>query len=245
MLTKNEIQFLKDLQIKKSREEHGLFICEGEKLLEELLSSNWEIQTVYAVKDANPVLKSKCKNLVEISDKDLDRISALQTPNQFLAVVKQKKFTLENLNIKSEIILILDKINDPGNLGTIIRTADWFGVNQIICAINTVDLYNSKTIQSAMGSVFHTNVFYMNLPEAISHLKSENYRVLAAEMKGENAFSFKPSGKIALVMGSESHGLSPDLRSFIDQSITIPSYGKAESLNVAVATSILLASFKQ
>lgn len=244
MLTKNEILFLKDLHVKKNRDAHALFICEGEKLIREVLNTNWEIQNLYATPDANESILKQFPSYQEISHKDLERISLLQSPNQFFAVVKQKKYEFENINTSAEFILVLDKINDPGNLGTIIRTADWFGVSQIICADQSVDLYNPKTIQSAMGSVFHIPVYYGELSTCLHQLKKENYKILAGEMQGENALNIQFPNKTVLLMGSESHGISSNLRSLIDTSVTIPRFGEAESLNVAVATAVLLAHFR-
>lgn len=233
-ITKNQVKLIRSLQQKKYRKENNLFVVEGIKNIEELLKSNFEIDSLYATNDWDGVYD----NTISVSNKALNQMSSLSTADKVLALVKipeVKKTTTEGL------ILVLDNINDPGNLGTIIRTADWFGVSQIVCSENSVDCYNPKVVQSTKGSIFRTNISYTNLQ---SFLEGVNLPVYGATLNGENIRKEKLKEGVIL-MGSESHGIKDDLMKFVTNEIFIPKFGEAESLNVAIATSIILHEFKQ
>ena len=240
-LSKNEIKFIRSLQQKKNRDRESLFIVEGVKLVKELLSQNkYKIKKIYCTDKVN--LKFNFDLLpYSITTKELKQISSLKTPNQTLAVVH--KNTTDQIDLDTpNLSLMLDDIKDPGNLGTIIRTADWFGVQQIICSSESVDIYNPKVIQSTMGAIFRVNVFYKKLSTVISRFSKANFEILTADMDGENALNKAYKKKSVLIMGSESHGISEDI-SKLSQAITIPSYGKTESLNVAIASSIICSCY--
>ncbi|NNM15478.1 MAG: RNA methyltransferase, partial [Bacteroidia bacterium] len=175
--------------------------------------------------------------------KDMERISSLKTAPEVIAIVHQ--FEEKGIDGNAEIIIALDSINDPGNFGTIIRTCDWFGVTQIICSENCVELYNPKVIQASMGSVFRVNIHYASLGTELHNLKNgHSYKVLLADAKGSQAIDNSNKEKKILLMGSESHGVSEELYALADEKIAIPKYGEAESLNVAIANAILLSQLK-
>ena len=234
MITKNQIKFIKSLSLKKNRIKEQLFIAEGEKVVSELLRSDFEIKNIYATKE----WKVSNDNITQISNAELQRISNLKSPNKVLAVVQFKNHKI----IKHDgITLVLDEINDPGNLGTIIRMCDWFGVKQIICSKNTVDIFNPKVVQSAMGSAFRVQVNYTDLENYLSDIKTPIY---GAFMDGKNLKEVKLPKSAHLVMGNEANGISPKINKLITDKVAIKNIGKsAESLNVAVATSILLHVF--
>jgi TrmH family RNA methyltransferase len=234
VITKNQIKFIKSLSLKKNRIKEQLFIAEGEKIVSELLKSDFEIKNIYATKE----WKVNNDYITQISNAELQRISNLKSPNKVLAVVQFKN----NKIIKHDgITLVLDEINDPGNLGTIIRMCDWFGVKQIICSKNTVDIFNPKVVQSAMGSAFRVQVNYIDLENYLSDIKTPIYGTF---MDGKNLKEVKLPKSAHLVMGNEANGISAEINKLITDKVAIKNIGKsAESLNVAVATSILLHVF--
>ena len=234
MITKNQIKFIKSLSLKKKRIKEQLFIAEGEKVVSELLRSDFEIKNNYATKE----WEVSNDNITQISNAELQKISNLKSPNKVLAVVQFKNHKI----IKHDgITLVLDEINDPGNLGTIIRICDWFGVKQIICSKNTVDIFNPKVVQSAMGSTFRVKVNYTDLVNYLSDITTPIY---GAFMDGENLKEVKIPKSAHLVMGNEANGISAEINKLITDKVAIKNIGKsAESLNVAVATSILLHVF--
>lgn len=207
-------------------------------MVEELIQSDFEIEFVFVVK-GNRV---KGFEAIEINEKEMKSISALSTPSNFLAVAKQKKQQADLS--KSNFVLVLDNVKDPGNLGTIIRTADWFGIHAIVCSNECVDVYNPKVVQATMGSIFRANVTYVNLLEFFQ--QNNAIPVYGAMLEGENIYE-KPiqDKKAFLLMGSESFGISKELTPFITNKVMIPKFGGAESLNVAVATGILCSAYRQ
>jgi TrmH family RNA methyltransferase len=239
MITKNQIKYIRGLSLKKNRMKNQCFIVEGEKSLYELLDSSFEVVELFALKDWINENKEVPKKVQTVSFKELERISNLKSPNKVLAVVKMKK--QEVIRQKLGVILVLDDIHDPGNLGTIIRMCDWFGVKQIVCSENTVDIYNSKVVQATMGSLFRVNVLYVNL---VKYLSKVNAPIYGSYMKGENIKNTNSERNSHLVMGNEANGISPEVSKFITDRVAIKNIGgTTESLNVAVATSILLHEF--
>jgi TrmH family RNA methyltransferase len=238
MISKNRIKFIRSLHRKKERIQHRKFIIEGEKPILELLSSEFPVDTIYCSR--NYIENHPEVNAVLITDKEMESISTLKTFPGILAVCDVLQW--QNPNFQEGKYVMLDRINDPGNLGTIIRIADWYGLNGIICSSESVDLYNPKVIQASMGSIFRVPVFYEDLILLLPKI-SKTTEIIGADMQGEsiNKFRFPKNG--ILLMGSESHGISNELHQHINQKVTIPRYGKAESLNVAVATGILVNQF--
>ena len=233
MLTKNQIKLIRSLSLKKNRQKHGLFIVEGEKLVNEVLSSDWEVEGIYATKEWLG------ENATIISNNDLTRISSLKTPNKVVAVVKIKKGSLD---ITSNTVLALDGVKDPGNLGTIIRLADWFGVEDIICSDDCVDYLNPKVVQSSMGSFTRVNLHYTSLMDAFK--KYSDYKLFMTVLNGTPLSEMTNTDKKIVVMGSESKGISNKILELTSDKITIPKSksSKAESLNVSVAAAIILST---
>ena len=239
MIAKNQIKYIRGLSLKKNRIKEQCFVVEGEKCLAELLNSSFEIVELFALKDWIDENKAVFDKIHAISFKELERISNLKSPNKVLAVVKIKEQKI--IQQKSAVTLVLDDINDPGNLGTIIRMCDWFGVKQIICSENTVDIYNPKVVQATMGSLFRVNILYVNL---VKYLGTVNTLIYGACMEGKNIKNTNSERNSHLVMGNEANGISPEVSKFITDKVAIKNIGGiTESLNVAVATSILLHEF--
>ena len=235
MITKNQIKFIRGLSDKKNRRKSKCFIVEGEKCVSELLISSYNIVEIYALKDWKDTnMKSNCKINI-ISLKELKMISNLKSPNNVLAIASIKKLDFNN---NSRITLVLDSINDPGNLGSILRTCDWFGVNKIICSESTVDIFSPKVVQSSMGSLFRVDVTYTNL---INYLSKINSPIYGAYTDGEDVGVIMLNDDIHLVMGNEAHGISKKIEDYIGKKISIRNIGgNTDSLNVSIATSIIL-----
>jgi RNA methyltransferase, TrmH family len=240
MLTTAQIKHLKSLKLKKYRQNYDEFIIEGDKLITEALLGNEDMTLLIATDEwiVNNKATLPAHVAVEIAkQKELDTISSLSTAPPVMALVKQRSYTIADIEVSDNWILALDGISDPGNLGTIIRSADWFGINTIICSNNCVELYNPKVVQSTMGSIFHVKTIYTDLHAFIA---ANKHICVAATLDGQQVYGFQFDNEGILVIGSESHGISASILSLIQHRITIPSFGKAESLNAGVATSILL-----
>ena len=236
MITKSKIKYIRGLSLKKNRIKEQCFIVEGTKSLYELLDSSFEVVELFALKDWINDNKEVSEKIQTVSFKELERISNLKSPNKVLAVVKMKEQKI--IQQKSAVTLVLDDINDPGNLGTIIRMCDWFGVKQIICSENTVDIYNPKVVQATMGSLFRVNIVYTNLS---TYLTKVTTLIYGAYMDGENIKNINVERNSHLVMGNEANGISSEVSKFLTDRVAIKNIGGiTESLNVAVATSILL-----
>lgn len=241
MISKNQIKFVKSLQQKKQRDIHKCFVVESTKNVLEILQSDYEVLHLFANENwlSDYEIHSAC-TLNEVSQKEMQRISSLKSVSEVLAVVKipieQNTIDLIDVNI------VLDDIKDPGNLGTIIRVCDWFGVKTIYCSKQSVDVYNPKVIQSTMGSVSRVKVVYTDIMDLIKNA-GDNVKVYAAVMDGENVNSVDVSGNNLIVFGNESHGISKEVLSLIKENITIQKIGEAESLNVAISAAIILNKF--
>jgi RNA methyltransferase, TrmH family len=242
-LSKNEIKLIKSLQAKKARETNRLFVVEGVKLVAELLNQEkFRIESIFYTEDHGLELPKKIHSF-RVSNTGLERISGLVTPNKILAVVKFPALVMPDWSAE-DLVLILDEIKDPGNLGTILRTADWFGVKTILASPGTVDIFNPKVIQASMGAVYRVNFIQAVLEEKIDELKKNGFTVVAADLDGENLYKYTFPSKFALVAGSESHGISDKIAAACDDQLTIPRVGDTESLNVGVATGIILSAFR-
>jgi TrmH family RNA methyltransferase len=235
MLSKNELKYIQSLCHKKQRQEEGLFIVEGTKLVNELLQTHYCIRKLYALPEWAGTYTGNA-SLETITDIELQKISGLQAPNQVLAVAEQQT-PLNEPHIEQQLTLVLDGIQDPGNFGTIIRIADWFGIKQIVASVDTVELYNPKVIQSTMGSFARVNVWYKTLADFMPSVKIPVYGAL---LNGKNMHNEPPVTEGLLVIGNESKGISKELLPFISHPITIPRLGGAESLNAAVAAGIIV-----
>jgi TrmH family RNA methyltransferase len=235
MLSKNELKYIQSLCQKKQRAQEGLFLAEGPKLAMELLKSDYQVEKLYATAEwlaENPV----DVDATVVTEIELAKMSTLQTPNEVLIMCRQKKELGEPV-FKNKLSIVLDGLQDPGNMGTIIRIADWFGIYQIIASEDTVEFYNPKVIQSTMGSFIRVKCWYTNLPEILSSIELPIYGAL---LKGQSINQISSLKEGILVIGNESKGIREAVLPFITKAVTIPRIGQAESLNAAVATGILL-----
>jgi TrmH family RNA methyltransferase len=238
MVSKSQISLIKSLQQKKFRRELRLFVAEGYKSVSEFIASGYQMHTVYHTPALTAKLHklSKKVNFQDILAADLQKMSSLTTPQEVLAVIHLPEWPkLTQNSLLNRFTLALDGVQDPGNLGTIIRTADWFGIHNIICSEDTVDAYNPKVVQATMGSLARVNLHYTDLAILISQL---NLPVLGAMLNGDNIYTADFGTQGLVVMGNEGNGLRPEIQKLITQSITIPRNGEAESLNVAIATAL-------
>lgn len=238
MVSKNQIKFITSLQQKKYRIANKLFFAEGVKGIQELLDSDFELDNLYTTQnDFDEVSKEK-KTI--ISENDLKKITALATPNSCLAVFKMPT---EKPVLETGLIVALDSIRDPGNLGTILRLCDWFGIQQVLCSKETVDVYNPKVVQATMGSVARVNINYIDLN---TFLATTKLPIFGTFMDGSNIYKSELPKQGIIIMGNEANGISTELEKLVTSRLTIPRFGnlqKTESLNVATATAIVLSEF--
>ncbi|WP_316815803.1 RNA methyltransferase [Pedobacter nyackensis] len=245
MVSKSQISFIKSLHQKKYRKENGIFIIEGIKSIEEFIQSNYQVHSIYYLAQYQSLLTALPTNikLFEINNAELDKISTLQTPQGILALVHLPKPTVLNTaTLKNAFTLVLDGVQDPGNMGTIIRTADWFGFNQIICSHNCVEVYNPKTVQATMGSLSRINIFYEELPLV---LKDINLPIFGAVLDGKSMYKTDWGKEGLVILGNEGQGITPEVIKLITNPVTIPRTGSAESLNVAISAAILCADISR
>ncbi|RZK16448.1 MAG: RNA methyltransferase [Pedobacter sp.] len=238
MLSKSQISFIKSLHQKKYRKEHGLFLVEGIKSIIEFIQSNYKIHSIfYNSGQFNLLPKLPANiNLFEVNNAELGKISTLQTPQGFLALVHiPKKEIIDQLTLKNKFTLVLDGVQDPGNFGTIIRTADWFGFKQIICSEDTVEAFNPKTVQATMGSLARVNIYYEDLP---SFLSLHKLPIFGALLDGESIYKTNWGNEGLVILGNEGKGISAEIIKKVNHPVTIPKFGEAESLNVAVSAAI-------
>lgn len=234
MVTKNQIKLIKSLHQKKFRKEAGAFIVEGSKPVEELLSSSFEVMEIYAQGE----LLAQFPGAIEASKADMERMTALKTPPGVLAMVRTPSWSYSE---EKGAIIALDGVSDPGNLGTLIRTADWFGITQLVCSEDTVDEFNPKTVQASMGSLFRVRLFRCNLPLWLSE---QGLKVYGLDMAGESLYGHQQE-RAVYVLGKESTGLSDAVRAELTNTINIPGKGMAESLNVGIAGALLMSELSR
>lgn len=249
MISKNQIKYIRSLQQKKYRRLHQEFIAEGPKIVFELIQSDYRIKSIYGTEqfkeEYNNLFEKKSVHIETISEKELKQISTLSTPNQVLSVSEIPDLQFDPSNI-DELVLALENLQDPGNLGAIIRSADWFGINTIICSEDTVDLYNPKVIQATMGSFLRIKVHYVNLEEVLEKLPEE-IPVFGTVLNGENIYQAKLDDTGIILIGNESKGISNHLMKSIDKKISIPRQSDSwtESLNASIAASLVMAEFRR
>ncbi|MBT8272261.1 MAG: RNA methyltransferase [Bacteroidia bacterium] len=239
MLSKSQIKLITSLKQKKYRSQHQLFVAEGIKTVSELLNSSYQLHRLYTITNEFDVSDDL---VTYISSDELRKISFLKSPNTALAVFEMKK--PEPID-PSQLIVALDDVSDPGNLGTIIRLCDWFGVRDLICSINTVDCFNPKVVQASMGSLSRVNLSYTDLKAFLSAMDATKF---GAFMNSESIYEMNLPSSGILVLGNEANGISDEIAQLINQKISIPRFGQlqeTESLNVANAAAILLSEFKR
>jgi len=247
MISKNKIKFIRSLEKKKFRNESACFLAEGNKLVADILPF-FECECLITKASWLATQGNiSVKELIVVEEKDIEKASLLKTPQDVLAVFRQPQYNLDNETLKNELSLVLDGIQDPGNLGTIIRLADWFGINRLICSPDTADVFNPKTVQASMGAIARVRVFYTSLPDWLDQMK--NLPVYGAFLEGSNIYTETLSSSGLIVMGNEGNGISPAVEKRITQKLYIPNYPpeaeSTESLNVAVATAIVCSEFRR
>lgn len=246
MLSLNKIKYVQSLHSKKNRQKYDIFVAEGEKIAEEILNNpNIEVENIFGTSkwiEKNDFLLKKFDNLlIEVSEQELKKISLLTTPNQVLILAKTPQFEVVKSIIHKDLVLYLDGIQDPGNMGTILRIADWFGIKYVFCSDTCVEVYNPKVIQATMGAFLRVHTKEINIDEILD----DTIPVYGALLEGNDIFKEKLEKKGIIIIGNEGRGISPHLQSKITNPIFIPAYGQgAESLNAGVATGIICALFR-
>lgn len=243
-MTKNDIKFIQSLKQTKFRKENKMFVVEGNKLVSELLASNFNVENILITEswmEKFPEMASSLKYYEIVNAKQMEQMSSMVTPPGIIATAHTPSYNINPENAANEIILALDGINDPGNLGTMIRTADWFGINKIVCSNDCADAWQAKTIQSTMGSIFRIQIMETDLREFLSNINAPIYGAL---MEGENIFTKKIEKKNGvIIIGSESHGIRKDVLPLVTSPIHIPrgKGSQTESLNASIAAAIIIA----
>ena len=247
MISKNKIKYIRSLELKKNRNKEGKFVAEGFKVVDDLLA----LQPADLIVATGEWLRGKHfgaeTEVIEVTDEELKKVSFLQHPQQVLAVFRQATSGDYSINT-SELSLALDGVQDPGNLGTIIRIADWFGITHIYCSLDTADVYNPKVVQATMGSIARVRVSYMDL-KPLFEVLPPTLPIYGTLLEENNMYSEQLSHNGIIIMGNEGKGISPQIRQFITKGLRIPNYPEgrdtADSLNVAVATAIICAEFRR
>lgn len=236
---KRDIQLVRSLQQKKFRREHGLFVVEGRKMVQEAIDSGWKMSMLFST---NPEFVAQ-HNALQVTARDMESMSSLSTASDYLCVLEipEEKW----LPNAGQLVLALDGVSDPGNMGTLLRTAEWFGAHQLLLSENCVELYNPKTVQATMGSLFRTPCAVGQFHDRLHQLKAAGFALLGADMVGKSLYDHQFQTNTVLIMGSESHGISKEVEALLHQAISIPSFGKAESLNVSMAAGILLSEYRR
>ena len=237
MLTKNQLKLVRSLELKKNRKKEGLFVAEGPKVVGDLLRAGFKARLIFSTTER--------EDAVMVTDDELRKLSFLQHPQEVLAVFEIPQNSQFSI-LHSQLALALDSVQDPGNLGTIIRIADWFGISTIYCSEDTADVYNPKVVQATMGSLAHINIVYCDLVELLQHYDGPIYGTL---LDGQDIYQQELSQKGIIVMGNEGNGISQRVRPLITHRLLIPNFNKnsetAESLNVAIATAITCSEFRR
>jgi len=234
VITKAQIKFVKSLHLKKNRLTHQLFLVQGKKNIIELLNSSLSIEALYVTDSFAQEISSHEANYELVSQKEIEQMSSLKTNDAGIALVIIPSNAY--LEASNDWVFVLDEVKDPGNLGTIARIADWYGVDKIICSNDSVDFYNPKVINASMGAFTRVDVYYTDLQ---NYFKNKNNLVFGAFLKGESVYDVKAPKEAYLLMGNESNGISDDLVEFVNHKVSIPRLGGAESLNVAIATAVI------
>jgi TrmH family RNA methyltransferase len=253
MLSKNKIKLIKSLGSKKVRSECNLFVAEGTKLVTEIINSQLVINYLVCTQDwfneNRKLIVSRYKESDIVSQDELNRISYLKTPQPVLCITEIPKYELNLHDLTNKLSLLLDNIQDPGNLGTIIRIADWFGIEHIICSYNSADVFNPKVVQASMGAVCRVKIYYEDINEVANNIKSLSIPLYGTSLKGKNIYNEELANRGFIVMGNESKGISPGLEQLLDKKLIIPFFPetqkRSESLNVAVATAIVCSEFRR
>lgn len=253
MITNQQIKYIRSLQQKKYREEYNSYVAEGNKIIEEVIDKHSsEIELIVCTSRARKQLKierpPEVKKVIEVSKKDFSRVSGQTTPQESLVVLRKKTPQKSINNIRGELVLALDRVQDPGNFGTILRLADWFGIRDVICSADCVDMYNPKVIQSSMGAFLRITLYYGSLHDMLKDLKEkQKYHLYASSPEGANIYIENFPKKTIFILGNESSGISESILAVSEKRISIPNFSmredKTESLNVSIAAAIICSEF--
>ena len=249
MLSKSLIKLVRSLDMKKYRKETNLFVAEGEKLVNDLMASGVECYKIIATeKQASMLSVGGGVDIIIVSEDELKKVSFFKSPQGIVGLFRQRIGSPDTATPEHELCLALDDVQDPGNLGTIIRIADWFGIENIYCSIGTVDVYNPKTVQATMGAISRVNIFYVELPKFLASLK-KSIPVYGTFLNGRNIYEHKLSPNGIIVMGNEGKGIGSECERIIDERLLIPNFpsgrSTSESLNVSTATAIVCSEFRR
>lgn len=252
MLSKNKIKLIQSLSRKKNRDESGLFLVEGNKMVEEAIRSGFKIELLACTPDfadQHREIEKLAAEIIITDNESITKASLLQNPQDAMAIVFQPKNIDPQINLEKELCLALDFIQDPGNLGTILRIADWYGINYIVCSENTVDVYNPKVVQASMGAIFRVKTFVTDLSSFLQASAERKIPVYGTFLEGQNIYQQTLSPNGIVVLGNEGNGISETVAQLVNQKLLIPSFSthanKPESLNVAVAAAICCSEFRR
>ena len=249
MISKAKIKLIQSLKQKKNRDKYGLFVAEGKKTIEELLDTKLSVSEIFCTQKAlSQIVIHKDVKLTEVAKAEIKKITHLSTPTEIIGLFKiPENDLLDSYNLN--FILVLDGVQDPGNLGTIIRLADWYDIKSIVCSKNCVDVYNPKVIQSTMGSIFRVNVYSTDLESYLEQAKRKDFTIYGSFMDGETIYTESFDEKKILIMGSEGKGISDEVEKFVEKKIGIPASFKGndgpDSLNVAIASAIIVSEMQR
>lgn len=246
MITKAEIKMVRSLADKRGRGEHGLFVAEGEKIIRELHSSPLRVVKIYAPAG---VMEDLGGDVCRVTDSELERMSMLKTANNSLAVVEMPRHAFDLASAGEKLVLALDDVSNPGNLGTMIRLADWFGIEDVVCSRNTADCFNPKVVQATMGAIIRVRVHYCDLPQLLRDARGRGIEVCGTFLDGENVYTSELPAAGFVVMGNEGRGISDACGAYVSRRLHIPSYpaGRtgSESLNVSAAAAVVCSEFRR
>jgi len=250
MLSKNKLKLIQSLNHKKGREKANCFLAEGDKIVNEALNSDYQIEFLLSTSEFNNSHSLLCKkdcNTTEVTKNEIQTASLLHSPQNAMAIIRIPELSFSISSLNNRFSLALDSVQDPGNLGTIIRIADWFGIKHIICSPDTADCFSPKVIQASMGAIFRVKINYIDLKSAFKEIKKLKLSVFGTFLDGENIYNSSLPSEGILVMGNEGNGISEEISHYIDKRLTIPSFEESgtESLNVAIATAICCSEFKR
>ena len=251
MLSKSRISLIDSMSRKKGRDNSGLFLAEGQKLVSDLINAGMKLNVLVATKHWSPNCDIS-RHIPEpeiVPENDFKKLSHLKTPQNVLALFEQPDWTFDKSKCNNDLILGLDGIQDPGNMGTILRIADWFGIYDVVCSVDTADVFNPKVVQATMGAIARVRVHYLNLEQFCEEYKSSGNQIYGTFLEGDNIYSSHLEQKGLIIIGNEGNGIRPEIEKIVSRKITIPSFSKeetcTESLNAGVAAAIVCSEFRR
>ncbi len=251
MISKNKLKFIQSLSRKKIRDQHQVFIAEGQKMVDDLLNSDLVPTLIIATSQwlSEHSVKTNQAEIVETTLSEIKKISLLKSPPEVLVVFKQPEWSFQLKELQNELTLFLDEIQDPGNLGTIIRLSDWFGIKHLICSVGCADVFNPKTIQSTMGAISRVKVSYVDTVEFLKDYQQLNLPIYGTYLDGDNIYQTSLENKGLIIMGNEGKGIGIDAAAYVSNKLFIPPFPQdiptSESLNVSIATAVVCAEFRR